>query len=211
LNIGLDYGLFDNRITGSVDYYVRTTKDLIANFPVPTPPYLYSSITANAASMENKGVEIQVNATPVRTGDFEWQTSVNFSTNANRVTALSNDRFALASGYFDTGGTGEPIQQSTHRVQVGQPIGNFYGFKSIDIDEEGNWIIEVKVRTPKPIANHHAYDMQILGTGLPRHYANWYNTLSYKNCDLNITMRGAFDYQILYMTAMFWRALLMLT
>jgi len=211
LNIGLDYGFLDNRISGSIDYYIRTTKDLIANFPVPTPPYLYSSITANAASMENKGIEIQLNATPVRTGDFQWNTSANFSTNANRVTALSNDRFALASGYFDTGGTGEPIQQATHRVQVGQPIGNFYGFKSIDIDENGYWIIEGKDGSPKPIANQQADDKQILGNGLPRHYVNWNNTFSYKNIDLNITMRGAFDYQILNMTEMFWSAPVMLT
>jgi len=211
LNIGLDYGFLNNRIAGSIDYYIRTTRDLIANFPVPTPPYLYSSITANAASMENKGVEVQLNAIPVQTPHFQWNTAANFSTNANRVTALSNDRFALASGYFDTGNTGEPIQQATHRVQVGQPIGNFYGFKSVGIDDDGYWIIEGKDGNPKPIAEQQADDRQIIGNGLPRHYVNWNNTFSYKSFDLNITMRGAFDFQILNMTEMFWSAPVMLT
>lgn len=211
LNVGLDFALFDYRLSGAVDYYVRTTKDLIANFPVPTPPYLYSSITANAASMQNKGVEIQLNAVAVRTPSFEWTTSANFSTNANRVTALSNDRFALASGYFDTGNTGEPIQQATHRVQVGQPIGNFYGFKSVDIDDNGHWVIEGKDGNPKPIAQQQADDRQILGNGVPTRYLNWNNTFSYKDFDLNITMRGAFDFQILNMTEMFWSAPVMLT
>jgi TonB-dependent starch-binding outer membrane protein SusC len=150
VNIGIDYGFVNERLSGSVDIYRRTTRDLIANFPVPTPPYLYSTITANAASMENKGVEIQLNAVPLQTGSFRWTTSVNFSTNSNKIISLSNDKFALASGYFDTGNTGEPIQQTTHRVQVGQPIGNFWGFKTIDIDETGHWIIEGKTVSPNP-------------------------------------------------------------
>lgn len=211
VNLGIDYGLFNDRIWGSVDLYKRTTKDLIANFPVPTPPYLYSSITANAASMENKGIEIAVNMIPLQTKDFRWVTSVNFSTNANKILSLSDDKFALASGYFDTGNTGEPIQQTTHRVQVGQPLGNFWGFKTIDIDETGHWIIEGKNGEAKPISAQQADDKQIIGNGLPKRYLNWNNTLTYKNFDLNITMRGAFGFQILNMTEMFWSAPVMLT
>lgn len=211
VNIGIDYGFLNERLSGSIDLYRRTTHDLIANFPVPTPPYLYSTITANAASMENKGVEIQVNAIPFQTAAFRWTTSVNFSTNANKILSLSDDKFALASGYFDTGNTGEPIQQTTHRVQVGQPLGNFWGFKTIDIDETGHWIIEGKNGEPKPIAQQQADDKQIIGNGLPKRYLNWNNTLTYKNFDLNITMRGAFGFQILNMTEMFWSAPVMLT
>jgi len=211
VNVGIDYGFLNERLSGSIDVYRRTTRDLIANFPVPTPPYLYSTITANAASMENKGVEIQVNAIPLQTTAFRWATSVNFSTNANKILSLSDDKFALASGYFDTGNTGEPIQQTTHRVQVGQPLGNFWGFKTIDIDEAGHWIIEGKNGEPKPIAQQQADDKQIIGNGLPKRYLNWNNTLTYKNFDLNITMRGAFGFQILNMTEMFWSAPVMLT
>ncbi|WP_090383576.1 TonB-dependent receptor [Dyadobacter sp. SG02] len=211
VNVGIDYGFLNERLSGSIDLYRRTTRDLIAEFPVPTPPYLYNTITANAASMENKGIEIQVNAIPLQTAAFRWSTSVNFSTNANKILTLSNDKFALASGYFDTGNTGEPIQQTTHRIQVGQPIGNFWGFKTIDIDETGHWIIEGKNGEPKPIAQQQADDKQIIGNGLPKRYLNWNNTLTYKNFDLNITMRGAFGFQILNMTEMFWSAPVMLT
>ncbi len=211
VNVGIDYGFLNERLSGSIDLYRRTTRDLIADFPVPTPPYLYSTITANAASMENKGVEIQVNAIPFQTAAFRWTTSVNFSTNANKILSLSDDKFALASGYFDTGNTGEPIQQTTHRVQVGQPLGNFWGFKTIDIDETGHWIIEGKNGEPKPIAQQQADDKQVIGNGLPKRYLNWNNTLTYKNFDLNITMRGAFGFHILNMTEMFWSAPVMLT
>lgn len=211
LNIGMDYGFFDNRLSGSVDYYRRTTKDLLMDYPVPTPPYLYSTIRANAASMQNKGLEIQINGVPVQTSDFQWRTSVNFSTNRNKILSLSDENFQLASGYFDAGETGEPIQQRTHRVQVGQPIGNFYGFKTIDIDENGYWIIEGRDGNPKPIANQQADDKQIIGNGLPKYYASWNNTFVYKNFDLNITMRGAFGFQILNMPEMFYGNPVMLT
>src|SRR5690606_11079579 len=149
--------------------------------------------------------------TAVRTTNLEWNAPANFSTNANRVTALSNDRHALACGYFDTGNTGEPIQRATHREQPGNPIGNFYGFKSIDIVDDGHWIIEGKDGNPKPIAEQQADDRQVLGNGLPNRYLNWNNTFSYKDFDLNLPIRGAFDFQILNMTEMFWSAPVMLT
>jgi TonB-linked SusC/RagA family outer membrane protein len=203
-NIGLDFGLLRNRISGSVDLYRRTTKDLLVDYPVPTPPYLFSTLLANAAVMENKGLEVQLNATPVETSGFQWTTSLNFSTNRNRIVSLSDENFSIASGYFDRGNTYEPIQQPISRVQIGQPIGNFFGYKSLDIDEDGHWIIEGKDGEPKPIANQQNDDKQILGNGMPKHYLNWNNTLVYKNFDLNVTMRGAFGFQILNVTRMYY-------
>lgn len=210
-NIGLDFGFLDNRITGSVDLYKRTTKDLLFNYPVATPPYLYNNIFANAASMENKGIEVHVSATPVETGTFAWNTSLNYSTNKNKLLSLSDKSFQLASGYFDAGNTGEPIQQPTHRVQIGQPIGNFWGFKSLGVDEEGHWIIEGANGKPKPISEQQADDKQVIGNGLPKTYLSWNNSLRYKNFDLNITMRGAFGFQVLNMPRLFYSAPIMLT
>lgn len=60
------------------------------------------------------------------------------------MVALSNEEFQLKSGYIEDGWTGEPIQQYTHRIFEGGEVGNFYGFKTIDIDNEGRWIIEDK-------------------------------------------------------------------
>ena len=210
-NIGLDFGFLNDRIWGTVDVYKRTTKDLLWSYTVPTPPYLYNTIVANAASMQNRGIEIQVNATPYSTKTFNWTTSLNFSANDNKLLTLSNDKFQLASGYFDAGNTGEPIQQSTHRVQVGQPIGNFYGFKSVDIDDKGHWIIQGKDGKPKPIAQQTADDKTIIGNGLPKRYISWNNSLTYKNWDLNVTMRGAFGFEIINTARMFYDVPVMLT
>jgi hypothetical protein len=161
--------------------------------------------------MENRGIEIQLNVIPVSTEAFQWNASVNFSTNKNKLLTFSNDKFQLASGYSDEGGTGEPIQQTTHRVQVGEPIGNFYGFKSVDIDANGHWIIEGKDGKPKPISDQTADDKKILGNGLPKHYLAFNNTFQYKNFDLTVTMRGAFGFQVLNTARMFYEVPVMLT
>jgi TonB-linked SusC/RagA family outer membrane protein len=211
LNIGMDYGILDNRITGTIDVYKRTTKDLLFNYPVATPPYLYDNILANAASMENKGIEVGLNIAAIQSSSFTWNTSVNYSHNINKILSLSDKNFQLASGYFDAGTTGEPIQQSISRVQIGQPIGNYWGFKSIDIDDNGHWIIEGKDGKPKSIDDQQADDKQVIGNGLPKHYLSWNNTFAYKGFDLNITMRGAFGFQILNTSRLVYESPVMLT
>ncbi len=196
VNFGLDFGLLTNRISGSIDLYKRTTKDLLFDYPVSTPPYLLSTLRANAATMENKGIEIQLNAALVQTKDFLWNSSVSFSYNKNQLVSLNDKNFSIASGYFDTGASGEPIQANFTRVQIGQPIGNFWGFKTVDIDATGHWIIEGKDGKPKPINDQQADDKKVLGNGTPKTYLSWNNTVAYKNFDLNVTMRGAFGFQI---------------
>ena len=97
--------------------------------------------------------QIHLSAIPVQTKEFSWTTSFNYSTNKNKLVALSNEEFQLKSGYIEDGWTGEPIQQYTHRIFEGGEVGNFYGFKTIDIDNEGRWIIEDKNGNPKGIGN----------------------------------------------------------
>ena len=210
-NFGLDFGFFNERLTGSIDYYIRKTKDLIWAYTVPSPPYLYANMElANAGSMENKGFEITLRAIPIENKDFHWITDLNFSTNKNKLLTLSNDKF-ISSGYADAGNTGEPMQQRTHRLEEGQPVGNFYGYKSVDIDDDGHWIIEGADGKPKPISQQQPTDKKILGNGLPKHYLNWNNSIHYKNVDLGITMRGAFGFQILNMPELQYAAPVMLS
>jgi hypothetical protein len=195
-NIGLDFGFFNERFAGSIDYYRRDTKDLLWNYNVPTPPYLFTTMIANAGSIRNTGIEISVQAIPVQLKDFHWETKANFSSNKSKLLALSNDQF-ITNGYSDQGGLGEPSHQPTHRLEEGKPIGNFYGFKSIDIDDDGYWILEGEDGNPKPFAQRQVADKKVIGNGLPKYFLNWNNSFSYKNFDLSIAMRGAFSFQIL--------------
>lgn len=204
INLGLDFGFYENRISGSIDAYKRTTKDMLWDYNVSQPPYLYSTIVANAGTMENMGLEVHLSFVPVKRNDLMWTSTINYSTNKNELISLSNDQFTVQSGYFYTGQTGEPIQQNTHRVAEGEPIGNFYGYKTIDIDDEGRWIIEGEDGNPKSILDQKATDKKVIGNGIPKHHLSWDNTFEYKKFDLNLTMRGAFGYDIFNFPSLFY-------
>lgn len=205
-NIGLDFSLYKGRVSGSIDLYNRETNGLLYDYPVPSPPNLFGITRANVGSMRNRGVEIIVNVMPVQTKSFVWNSSVNFSTNQNRLTSLTNDLYRLTNDFFNAGGTGEPIQTYTSRVQVGQPIGNFFGFKVVDVGADGKWIYENREGQQVPYDRfaHSDEDKMVLGNGLPKYYAGWNNNLRYKNFDLAVTMRGAFGYQILNYQRMYY-------
>lgn len=208
-NIGLDWDLFGGKLGGTVDYYSRLTTDGIWDYEVPTPPYLYSSIMANVAELKNKGFELLIRATPVQTEYFQWNTNVSYSTNRNEVVSISNDQFSFEKDYFYTGYVSEPIQTTSHIVQVGKPIGTFYGLKSVDITDDGLWIVEgkdpktgdwVPMRADQADSN----SWQELGNGIPKHYLNWNNSLSWKGFDLSLNMRGAFGFEILNYQRMYY-------
>lgn len=209
-NVGIDFGFLDNRITGTVDYYNRKTEDLLWYYSVPTPPFLYSSMTANGGSIRNSGIEVSLAATPILTKDWQWNTSINYSTNKSELLSLSSDQY-VSNDYSDQGSLPEPFQMASHRIQVGEPIGNFYGYKSIDIDEDGYWIIEGADGNPKPISEQVPEDKKVIGNGLPKHYLNFNNSVRYKNFDLNVTMRGAFGFDILNTPKMRFGSPIMLT
>lgn len=205
-NVGLDFALFGGKISGNVDVYRRETNDMLYDYEVPCPPNLYGYITANVGVMENTGLEALVQATPVSRKNFSWTTSVNFSTNKNKLVSLSDNKYKTTNDYFypGDGHTGEPVQEYTHRVKMGGPIGEFYGYKSVDIDASGKWIIENKDGEAIPIADKSEEDKKVLGNGLPKQYISWNNTVRYKNFDLEVNMRGAFGFQILNFQRMYY-------
>lgn len=200
-NIGLDFVSWGGRLSGSIDYYNRDVDGLIYEYGVPTPPNLYNKTMANGGTMRNRGVEVLVTVVPVQNKDFEWSTTGTFSLNSNKLISLSGSIFKSDYDYFNTGTVEYSGQVAdSHRVQVGESIGNFYGFKVVDVDSEGRWIYED--RNGESWLNykdftHAPEDKHVIGNGLPKWYAGWNNTLRYKNFDLNVTMRGAFGFQII--------------
>lgn len=204
-NIGLDFTLANNRISGTVDYYNRKIHNLLFLYDVPSPPNLYNQTLANVGTMQNKGVEVMLNFTAVKKKDFEWNTSVNFSTNTNKLISLSNDLYKTSTNYLQVGAIFPPIQTFSHLLKVGGPVGDFYGFKVIDINNNasdaanyGQWIYEGSDGKPVNYSDltHSFGDKKVLGNGLPRYYAGWQNNLRFKQWDLAITQRGAFKFQV---------------
>lgn len=199
-NVGIDWVSWKGRLSGTIDYYNRLVDGLIYDYAVPTPPNLYNTTTANGGKMRNQGVEVLVNVIPVQTKDFEWSTTATFSFNSNKLESLSGSIFKTEYDYFDTGSVEYAGQvASSHRVQVGESIGNFYGFKVVDVDSEGRWIYEDRNGNLVNYKDftHAPEDKHVIGNGLPKYYAGWNNNFRYKNFDLAITMRGAFGFQII--------------
>ena len=195
INIGVDFGFWEDRITGNIDYYNRKTEDLLWDYDVPSPPYLFSRMVANAGSMRNQGIEAGITVIPVQTKDFQWTTSMNYSTNKNELLSLSNDQF-VSSGYRIKVLRENPYKRQPTAFRKDNRLVISGDTKSIDIDENGHWIIEGADGSPKPISQLQPTDKQIIGNGLPKHYLNWNNTLNWKNFDFNMTMRGAFGFDI---------------
>lgn len=90
LNVGVDFGFFNNRLTGSVEYFVKTSDDLLYDFPLPASHGI-NSVMMNLAKVQNKGAELVLNAIPVQTKDFSWDLSFNFATSRDRILDLAGD------------------------------------------------------------------------------------------------------------------------
>jgi TonB-dependent starch-binding outer membrane protein SusC len=135
LNAGIDWALKTARISGSVDYYYRKTKDLLSVIPVPAGSNLTNQILTNVGNIENKGIEFNINTTPIHTKDFNWDLAFNITRNINTITNLTkvpNPTFPgiLVGGI--SGGVGNTVQIHT----VGYPTNSFFLYQQV-YDENG--------------------------------------------------------------------------
>jgi len=130
LNAAIDYAFFDGRISGSIDVYQKTTKDLLATIPVPAGSNLTNQILTNVGNLENKGIEFTINTNPVRNERHNLDVGFNITYNQNKITNLSkvpspNDPGVLVGGI--TGGTGNTVQIQT----VGFPTNSFFVYQQV--------------------------------------------------------------------------------
>lgn len=196
-NIGIDLGMLKDRITLNLDVYDRTTTDLLYEYAVPVPPNLFNRIWTNVGEMSNKGIELTINATPVKRQDFSWTTNFNISYNKNKLVTLSNDVYQTK--FQDLQNIGNPGLNSTpaFRLEEGQPIGNMFAYSFAGFNEAGKWLFWDKTNENKLLASQAKYeDKRVVGNGLPKYWMGFTNTLTYKNLDLTVFFRGAFDFDI---------------
>ena len=199
-NLGLDLSVLKDRLGATIDLYSKKTSDMLWEFSVPTPPNLFNKTLANVGQMRNQGIEVAINATAVTTKDFEWKTTLTASHNINKLLSLSNDLYQT-NNYLDWGGLGEPISISTHRLEVGKSVGNYFGLKSVGVSKNGLWMIEnpatgAAEEMKDDMLNNDKY-RQYLGNGLPKVYLGWNNTFRYKSFDLSFQMTSQLGFKIL--------------
>ena len=207
INFGVDFGFFDDRLTGSIDLYRKNTSDMLWWYDVPTPPNLYSQTLANVGEMRNQGIEILISAVPIRTKDFEWTTSITASHNSNKLLSLSNSLYETANQH-DMGGLGQPITLPTHRMEVGRSLGQFYGLKSVGVSDNGLWMVENKVtgeavELQDDMLTNDDYK-HYLGSGLPKIFMGWSHRFRYKAFDLSMQLTGQFGFKVLNEARAFW-------
>jgi len=122
-NIGIDWLSLNSRLGGTVDYYIRDTRDLLEEYDVPVPPNLSSQMWANVGSMRNSGVEFTINATPVKKSKLSWDFNLILDYRKNKVLSIQNDYYKLE--YRNIGDVRAPgISAWTHRLEDGEPMGN---------------------------------------------------------------------------------------
>lgn len=201
-NFGIDYGFLNNRIHGSLDVYVKTTNDLLFWYNVPMPPNLYSSTLVNVGDMRNTGIELMIEAIPVQTKDFEWTTTLTASHNKNKLLKLSNDLYET-DNFHEVGGISDPISTETHCMEVGKPLGDFWGLKFVGYDKDGFALVEASdgnggwtVKQFNAKLNN-LENRQRLGSGTPKVILGWGNTFRYKNIDLSMQFTSQLGYKIL--------------
>ena len=200
-NVGLDFAVLGERIWGTIDVYRKKTVDMLFWYDVPVPPNLYSQTLANVGEMRNQGIEVAINAIPVRTKDFEWKTTATFAHNATKLISLSNDLYETANRHYEAW-LGEPISLSTQIMEVGKPLGQWYGLKSVGVSENGLWMIEnpqtgeVVEFNDNMLTDKETW-YQNLGNAIPKVNIGWSNTFKYKDFDLNMQFTGQFGFKIL--------------
>jgi len=203
LNIGLDFSLFSNKLTGSLDYYTRTTKDQLYSYSVPQPPFVASTIFANVGTIKNNGLELALTYRVLNLDDFSWSMDFTGSYQNNKLQSLSNQIYNAAELFG--GDIGSPgALGNAIRDTEGGPIGDFYGKRFAGFTVDGQWLFYKKDGSIGGVSDMTEEDKAIIGNGLPKYYASWTNTFRYKNFDLTVFFRGKFKYDILNTVDLFY-------
>jgi TonB-linked SusC/RagA family outer membrane protein len=200
LDAGLDFSFVKNQINATIDVYNKTTTDIIYNYQEPVSLSYTSgnSIYANAGEMNNKGIELSINAVPLSSGNFKWTSAFNIAHNKNEVLSLSNNTYKI--NYIYTAypnGTGQS-NISTQIIQAGYPVGEFYTLHYLG--KNANGISMFEDANGNPTIAPKSTDQRYLGNAQPKYIYGLSNTLKYKKFDLSIFFRGVWGNKILNAT-----------
>lgn len=192
-NIGVDFGFLNNRLTGTIEYYDKRTSDLIFDYAVSTNRYPYGWMTANVGDISNKGVEITINAIPVKTHNFTWSTTLNLSHNKNVVEKLSNDMYSVEYSDRANPDVGGYTSTQVQRIMEGAPLGQFYLYEWAGYDENGGSIFNDYDADGNLIGTTDAptdEDRRPHGSAQPKLTYGWNNDFTWKNWTLTAFFQG---------------------
>jgi TonB-dependent starch-binding outer membrane protein SusC len=207
-NVGIDFTLFGNSLSGSVDWFNRKSTDLLSNYDVPVGSFVQEQIFVNVGNTSSKGIEVALNWDAIKTQDFRYTASFTGSYIKSRMGSWSNQQFHSAFRYLqDLPSPGNP--GPAYRLEDGVELGSFYGYKYAGVDADGKILIwkNGEVGKEKIIASSEGNadrDRTYIGHGAPHYELSLGNSFNFKNIDLTLFFRSRLDYKILNLYQMYY-------
>lgn len=211
-NLGADYSLLGDKVYGSLDVYYRQTRDLLWDYEVPTPPYQFSTLLANAGEMESFGAELAVSVVAYKNNDWSWISTPTIAFNKNYITKLSDPEKGFNYKQTTSGGVGENgiMNTNTQLLIEGSPVGAFYGYKfagwytdagTLTTDySKSNGVWMFKTPAGGYSSDPNESQRMVIGSAQPLLTYGWNNVIKYKNFDLTAFVRGVIGNKVLNVT-----------
>ena len=201
VNVGIDFSFLKGRLTGAVDYYNRTTRDLLYWYAVDASKYEAGSMLLNLGSLQNQGVELALTGLAVDRKNFTWNLGLTMAHNKNKVLSLGNDEFIFPEADKQRGGVGDgSVGWTSQKFQIleeGESVGNFYGYKFSRIGEDGTFYGWDSNGLEKKFSQLKGKDKVILGNALPIVTWGLSSSMSFFNVDFSFNIRGAIGGKLL--------------
>ena len=179
-DFGLDLAVLNNKFTLTADYYQKRTDDLLANLPIPGSSG-FSSILINSGSIENKGVELAINASVIEKNNLKWNIGGNISKNETQVLKL-----AVATKQFFTANIPSPLDRPVNIIREGEVLSAFWGYKEDGLNEKG----DIKYKDINGDGKIDGNDQTILGSPFPNLIYGFNSNMNYKGFTLTVFLQG---------------------
>ncbi len=195
-NVGIDFSMFNNRFYGSLNYFNRRQQDLLGNYKVSVPPFLFDETFVNVGTMKNTGFEFDLSFNAVQTKDFDYNFNVIGTWMSNKFVDFSNSQY-IGQDFYNVCDTSDPYPYYTlQRIEKGQSLGNFFMWKFAGITTDGEWLVYDKDGDIIRAAQATEADRQVVGNGMPKFTMSTGHNFRYRNFDLALFFRGAFGFDI---------------
>ena len=195
-NVGLDFSMFNNRLYGSLNYFNRRQQDLLGNYKVSVPPYLFDETYVNVGTMKNTGFEFDITFNAVDTRDFSYTMNFVGTAMSNKFVDFSNSEY-IGQDFYNECGTEDPYPYyNLQRIEKGKSLGSFYMWKYAGFTPEGEWLVYDHDGDIIRASQATDEDRQVVGNGMPKFTLSTTHNFRYRNFDLALFFRGAFGFDI---------------